>query len=104
LVLNRAGFDVDVADDNQSLEQQIAAAKRGYDLLVLCHTVRDEERKSLRIIARQSDIPVYQMEPLVSPPELISNVLRLLLFLHGATYCRYTASVSSARILRHVSF
>jgi DNA-binding response OmpR family regulator len=78
LVLSQAGFDVTAVETSRELEEQIAAKKRHYDLLVLCHTVQQEERDSLNVIATQSRVPVYQLDPFVNAPDLIGQVSRLL--------------------------
>jgi hypothetical protein len=70
LVLEIAGFAVHTVAALDDVQTKIAS-NAAYAMLIICHTAPAEECRALVTLAGQSEIPVYQIESLITPTALI---------------------------------
>jgi hypothetical protein len=70
LVLESAGFGVDLSDTVDGIRGLVALHR--YALLVICHTIPDEQVQSFREIGAQAGVQTCVLERLLPPQTLIS--------------------------------
>ena len=71
-VLRHAGFDVDLAGDSAEVEKRMT--DRRYEMLLVCHSVPEEEVSVLKAIELQTGVATYWIEPLTPPEALIADI------------------------------
>jgi DNA-binding response OmpR family regulator len=74
LILQHAGLSVEIAHGPEEFGQMTAS--RPYDLLVLCHTVPDEQRET--ISSTSSSQPVFEIPMLLAPEPFVQAVQQVL--------------------------
>jgi hypothetical protein len=73
LLLQQAGYTVDIASSPESFQSHIADAKTAYILLILCHTIAIPEQQE--ISSRLSpQTAVYRLKEMVSPTVFLKRV------------------------------
>lgn len=77
MVLRQAGFHADAASSAEQFQECIALAKIPYELLLLGHTVSDQDRARIAISAANSTALVFQTPELRPPAQLIDDVHQL---------------------------
>ena len=75
-VLQHAGYTVHVASGLDEAEKRLTT--RRYLMLLICHSVRDQELTELQTMAAQAGLSTYLIEPLTPPEALIGEVNRVL--------------------------
>ena len=75
-VLQHAGYTVHIANDLEETEKRLVT--RRYLMLLICHSVEDQELTELRTMAAQAGLSTYLIEPLTPPETLIAEVNRVL--------------------------
>ena len=74
MVLRNAGFQVDAVNSADLLETYIVEAKVPYQLILVGHTVPDDDRARVAIVADGLSTLVHQLNELVHPETLIREV------------------------------
>ena len=59
------------------MQNALTATVEPYALLVICHSVPTEERQTLAALAAERQLPLLQIEGLISPQDLVAEVSRL---------------------------
>jgi hypothetical protein len=77
-ILQGAGYKVDVATNVEQAHQLLDQDDRQYVALLACHTIPLDWLEALQGIASPRGIPVYRMEEILPPSDLIKHVSRLL--------------------------
>jgi len=75
-VLQHVGYTVHIANDLEETEKRLMT--RRYLMLLICHSVQDQELTELRTMAAQAGLATYVIEPLTPPETLIAEVNRVL--------------------------
>jgi hypothetical protein len=75
LVLESAGFDVDLSDTVDGIKNLLTV--HPYALLVICHTIPDEQVQAFREIGAQAGVLTCVLERLLPPATLISIMASL---------------------------
>ena len=78
LLLAQAGYDSESVANPHEFEAALAALKPAYGLLILCHTVPEEEQTTISASVEQTDVPLYRVPALVPPTEFLAHVSGLL--------------------------
>jgi hypothetical protein len=73
-VLRNAGFQVDAVNSADQLETYIVEAKVPYQLILVGHTVPDDDRARIAILAEGLSTLVHQLTEPVPPQNLIREV------------------------------
>ena len=76
-VLRIAGFDICTLIEPGAFKSALDAVGEPYDLLVICHSVPVNERDTIRSLAAQFRMPIFQIEAHIQPEKLVAEVLRL---------------------------
>jgi hypothetical protein len=74
MVLRNAGFQVDAVNSAEQLEAYIVGAKVPYRLILVGHTVPDDDRARIAILAEGLTTSVHQLTEPVPPQNLIREV------------------------------
>jgi hypothetical protein len=74
MVLRNAGFQVNAVNSSEELEAYIAEAKIPYRLILVGHTVPEDDRARIAILAGGLSTLVHQLTELVPPQNLIREV------------------------------
>jgi hypothetical protein len=73
MVLEHAGYAVDTVTTTQEARKRFEKG-HSYRLLIICCTVPPDARGILRVVASEAGVLTHQLERLVHPAELISDV------------------------------
>jgi hypothetical protein len=76
-VLEKAGFDSDIAESPQEILDCISTSDRNYHILILCHTVSADEQQVIVDAAKDTGIQVYGLTTLTLPLEFLNHVQQL---------------------------
>ncbi|MBB5060448.1 hypothetical protein HDF16_005184 [Granulicella aggregans] len=71
-VLQIAGFTTDMAEALPEIQAKLDS-KTAYGLLIVCHTAPEQDRRTLRALAEEAAIPVFQIDALITPTALIAT-------------------------------
>lgn len=74
MLLASTGFRADTVSSFSDLGFAVRHAQPPYELVILCHTVPEEERVSVRRLIEKAGIGLYQLERLVHPERFINVV------------------------------
>jgi hypothetical protein len=74
MVLRNAGFQVDAVGSFKELQACFAEAKVPYQLILVGHTVPDDDRARVTILAEGLSTSIHQLDELVEPQTLIREV------------------------------
>lgn len=74
MLLASTGFQADTVSNLNELRSAVRHAQPPYELVILCHTVPEEERVSVRHLLQNAGIGLYQLERLVHPERFINVV------------------------------
>jgi hypothetical protein len=77
LLLNHAGYVVDAAQDWVGYEEFLMSDRSHYCLVVLCHTLSEEDRKVSAARARERNIEVLELNGPFPPEEFLRRVSEL---------------------------
>ena len=86
-VLRIAGFTADTTKTVPEVEAKLVSDS-AYGLLIVCNTATDDDRKALRALADKAAIPVWQIDLLLRPADLIAK---------AATFCQASEEARDAR-------
>lgn len=75
-VLEHAGFVVDSPSCPGEVEARLASGR--YRLLLICHSMEEQEVEMLRAITSRAGVRSYWIEPLTPPEALIGDIQALL--------------------------
>jgi hypothetical protein len=75
-VLQHAGFAVDPVSCPAEVEKRLA--ERRYGLLLICHSMQEEEVGTLKAMGERAGVSTYWIEPLTPPETLIADIAALL--------------------------
>ncbi len=75
MLLRETGYSVDSADDWVGFNAHLD--RDDYSLVILCHTVSQEERKECEILARNKKIPLHALVSAIAPQEFIGQIAEL---------------------------
>lgn len=75
-ILKMAGFDIYTVTGLRSFRSAFESDASPYRLAILCHSVPPEERESIAAFAIRSRTTVFQIETLIPPVRLVSEVSR----------------------------
>ena len=70
-VLQIAGFSVDTAEALPEIAAKLDS-EAACGLLIVCHTVPGKDRNAMRAVAAKAAIPVYQIDTMITPTDLIA--------------------------------
>ena len=74
MVLRNAGFQVDAVNSAEELEAYIIKAKVPYRLILVGHTIPDDDRARVAMLAEGLSTLVHQLTEPVPPQDLIREV------------------------------
>jgi hypothetical protein len=74
MVLRNAGFQVDAVNSAEELAACLAEAKASYRLILVGHTVPDDDRARIAILVEGLSTLVHQLTEPVPPQNLIREV------------------------------
>jgi len=74
LILQHAGLSVEIAHSPKDFGQ--LTVSRAYDLLVLCHTVPDDQRET--ISSTSGSQPVFEIPVLLAPESFVQAIHQVL--------------------------
>jgi DNA-binding response OmpR family regulator len=77
LLLNHAGYVVDAVQDWAGYEGLLMSDGSHYRLVVLCHTLLEEDRKASATLARERNIEVLELTGPFPPEEFLRRVSEL---------------------------
>ena len=77
LLLNHAGYIVDAAQDWARYDEFLMSDRSHYRLLILCHTLLEEDRKVSAALARERHIEVLELDGPLPPDEFLRRVSEL---------------------------
>ena len=78
MILERAGYKVDVAKNLERARQLLEQNDRQYVALLTCHTIPIDLQDALRGISSAAGVPICQMEKLLFPGDLVKQVSSLM--------------------------
>jgi hypothetical protein len=78
MLLRTLNLDVDIVADHEAFERMLASYANEYELVIICHTVPEDERNQISTRVDLREVPVYQVAPLVMPPAFLEQVSQYL--------------------------
>ena len=75
-ILERAGYTGDIVSTAEEARRRIEL-RRGYWLLVVCHTVPLEAKEELRRISQATGVALYELPKLLAPEKMLRAVERM---------------------------
>ena len=78
MILQRAGYRVDVATNVAEARRLLERGDRQYVALLACHTIPIDLQGTLQEIRSPRKIPVYRMEEMLRPDDLVKQVSTLM--------------------------
>jgi hypothetical protein len=78
LLLATGGFRVNTVSNLPQFRASVDRERPRYELFILCHTVPDEERRTIEDIASHTDAGLYQLERMENPPQFVGRVSDML--------------------------
>jgi len=78
LLLASDEYRVNTVGDLKQFRYSVEQEQPPYELFILCHTVPEDERQAIRVIALRTGAGLYQLERMVQPIRFIYNVSEML--------------------------
>jgi hypothetical protein len=78
LLLDQAGYHAESVATPEEFEAAIAARGSDFDLLILCHTVPEQEQEVISASVERSKTALYRVPALVPPSDFLAHVSALL--------------------------
>ena len=78
LVLASAGFEVDTVSSLRQFRRFADSAEPSYELFILCHTVVEEERRRIGLIAIDKRVGLYQLQRMEAPPHQVGTASEII--------------------------
>jgi DNA-binding NtrC family response regulator len=77
-ILERVGYRVDVATNVEQARRLLEQTDRQYVALLACHTIPLDQQAVLQGISSSREVPVYRMEEMLIPGDLVKQVSALM--------------------------
>jgi hypothetical protein len=74
MLLAEAGYAIDTAEDWPSYRRYLDHDNNEYWLILLCHTIHDDEREKCEALAGDHKIRVYALTAAIAPQEFIRQI------------------------------
>jgi len=72
------GFRVTTVSNLKQFHYSVEQEQPPYKLFILCHTVPEDERPTIRVMALRTGVGVYQLEQMERPTQFINKVSEML--------------------------
>jgi hypothetical protein len=74
MLLEKNGFDVEAAANEEEFHVCLSRSARPYGLWILCHTIPNAERSAVNELAAKTNTPVFQLETAIAPSDFLAKV------------------------------
>jgi hypothetical protein len=73
-MFDRVGYTAEIATNPAEVRQRLGTASGKYSLFLICHTTPPREEIELRSLAAAAGVPVYHVQRLLAPEQLMFDV------------------------------
>jgi hypothetical protein len=78
LLLNHAGYSVDVVNGEQSFKEHLVARERGYVLAILCQSLRKDERNACAEFAGRCNVKTLSLSEAIAPADFLRRISEII--------------------------